>query len=69
MQLHQILRIISIESPIVLLDSACVRIAKVRSKIEIDLDLYEYRVLGIGSANTMFVENMYQPCIYIIIEK
>ena len=58
---------LSITTPVVVLDSEKIPIYRARSKIEIPLDLYEYEVLCIGSALAGFMENM--PCIYIIIKK
>lgn len=67
LQLHQFLRTVSITTPIVILDLQNIPITKVRSKIEINLELYEYNVVSVGAALASFSNNM--PCIYIIIDK
>lgn len=49
MQLHQLLRFINFTTPLRILDIEGIEICKVNSKLDIDLDLYEYLILEISS--------------------
>ena len=49
MQLHQLLRILNIGTPIVLFDIQGIEICRVPSKDFIHVDLYEYPILEIST--------------------
>lgn len=48
MQLHQLLRTIAVNVPIIILDIEGIEICRIKSKTEVPLDLYEYSVMLIS---------------------
>ena len=67
MQLHQFLRYIHDNNPIILFDVKGKEVCSVRSKDDINIDLYEYPILdiGLGYSNIKGC----QAAFYITLEK
>jgi hypothetical protein len=59
MQLHQLLRFVTLGTPILLFDIQGIEICKVSSKEYIHVDLYEYSILDIGTGFMDFHNKRY----------
>ena len=69
MELHQILRMINVDTPIVLVDLQGISICKVRSKNEIHYDLYEQTVWEISVCANYFEFYGILTCIKITLKR
>lgn len=67
MQLHQLLRIITSNTFIVLFNMSGEIILRVKTKKDIPVDLYEYDIFLISCGQ--YVENTLQNSLYIMLQK
>lgn len=67
MQLHQLLRFISINTAVILFDIQGIEICRVASKCDINVDFYEYPVLEIACGPSYLHSSLHS--IYITIQK
>lgn len=67
MQLHQLLRFISINTAIILFDIQGIEISRVASKYDISIDFYEYPVLEISCGPSYLNNSLHS--IYVTIQK